>query len=151
MTFYLPGFDIWVTFFMLVCTYDAFNWLGAEMTAAAAHWPGFDWPEPGPFWNSACNHGNIIKIHLRQLHERSHKDKGHVHDVVGKLLLSTWCNQWSVNPGMGKGLANSSTRWRSSAMRDTVSESSSRKDLKLARFPVRGQRNQSNTLKVLIS
>lgn len=54
------------------------------------------------------------------------------------FLLETVVTQWSSNPGMGKGLANSSTRWRSSVMRDTVSESSSRKDLKLARFPVKG-------------
>ncbi|KAK0151065.1 NLR family CARD domain-containing protein 3 [Merluccius polli] len=40
---------------------------------------------------------------------------------------------WSVKPGMGKGLANVSTRWRRSEMRATVSESSSKKDLKLAR------------------
>lgn len=79
-----------------------------------------------------------------QGHKERHwmKEKGQV--VEDKLQVAMECCQWSVKPGMGKGLAKSSTRWRSSAIRDAVAASSSRKALKLAKFPCGGERNHGN-------
>lgn len=84
---------------------------------------------------------------VTKAHKEMRSMKGKVHVAEDKLREDTECCQWSAKPGMGKGLAKSSTRWRSSAMRDTVPASSSRKALKLAKFPFTGKRNHGNTIK----